>query len=84
MTQLVGLIDAHPVNDLAPVLGHHMEQVADDLSLSAMGFDLQLIRVANTTDPRSQSCAIWQQLFASAPTMARDTTVRHSKRFSAG
>jgi len=41
--QLVGPIDPHPVDDLAAVFGHHVEQVEHDGRVGAMRLHLELI-----------------------------------------
>ncbi|VWC52682.1 hypothetical protein BLA15816_08184 [Burkholderia lata] len=43
MTKLIGLIHAHPINHLAPILGDDVEQVEDHFRLRALRLDLQLV-----------------------------------------
>jgi len=43
MAQLIGLIDPHPIDYFAPVLGDDVEQVVDDFGSWALRLDLQLV-----------------------------------------
>ena len=58
--QMVGIVHPQPINDFAPVLGHHVDEVVDHFSVGALGFDVDIkgrIHVrrhgldAYTTDP---------------------------------
>jgi hypothetical protein len=52
--QLVGAIDAHPVDDLAAVLGDHVEQVEDDGGVRAVRTHLQLVAGVHVHHGRPQ------------------------------
>jgi len=68
VSQLVGLIDPHPVNDFTPVFGHHMEQLVDDLGLRTQRPDLQLVGCGHVDRDRFDACgdAFWK-LFEEGP-----------------
>jgi len=36
--QTIGLVHPHPINDFAPVLGHHVEEVVDHFSIGHWAF----------------------------------------------
>ena len=57
--QLVGAIDPHPVDDLAAVLGHDVEQVEDDGGVGTVPTNLKLVaRVQYPSPPRATAGSV--------------------------
>ena len=60
LAQPVGFVHPHPVDHLAAVLGHHVEQVIDHLRVRAVLLHLQVVGGVHVHRHRTQPCAAFR------------------------